>query len=441
MFVVTPHLVPTEENTIMAEEYNTSILHHRRWYSWYLATRNNGTQWGGDSRGIYQGESWLNGYKNPKWRDQVRLGYQAGTEMSAQQELHGRLPYYEALEQFAVKPPYTPSPYWLSSKYSTATFHDTWLDSHSPESLSETKANNEALTHYVNKIRDVQTSFQGGVFLGELKEAVDLIRNPVKSIRDGVSSFLDSATKRNRTMRNLTSARKRDILADSWLEYSFGWKPFVNDLAEGLETFANANNDWDKSGWKTVYGVGEDEIPIYKGQVTLGTSTPSLRTNLHRKSKVIVKYKGQVDRSLNAVYDAQNMGLDLHSVPLAAWEIVPWSFLIDYFTNFGDIISAASLARSDVRWTLKTVRKEYISELKGKHMTLTVNATNKYQKSWLSMDRFIRRPMVRKHVYRTPYNGSLVPQLEFSIPGGASRWLNMAALYTGRKNLKAIYLT
>jgi len=361
--------------------------------------------------------------------------------MSAQQELFNRLPYYEALENISAKPPHIAQPFWLSSKYSTATYFDTWLDSHSPETLSETKANNEALAHYINKVRDVQTSFQGGVFLGELKEAVDLIRNPVRSIRDGFSGFLSSAKARKRSLRNLTSEKKREILADSWLEYSFGWKPFVNDLAEGLETFANANNDWDKSGWKTVYGVGTDEIPIYKGTASLGTSTPQLRTNLHRKSKVIVKYKGQVDRSLNAVYDLQNMGLDPHSVPLAAWEIVPWSFLIDYFTNFGDIISAASVARSDIRWTLKTVRKEYISELKGANYDLTVASTNKYQKSYLAMNRFIRRPMVRKHVYRNPYNGSLVPQLEFSIPGGASRWLNIAALYAGRKNLRTLYLT
>lgn len=424
----------------MLEQYHKEFTRTRFGKNRYTVYRHNGTSSSVESATVASFLNSLDGEKNPKWRDQVARGQQAGTTLNAYESLASKLPWFTAAEDYITKPPYTPAPTWTSGKDQIFFHYDTWLDSVDASSLDVTQADNEALTNYVNGIRDVQTSFQGSVFIGELPEALSLITNPARAIRSGFKGFIDGATSLRRSLRNLSSQRKREILADTWLEYSFGWKPFANDLAEGLETFAKSTVNGFRGPWKAVRGVGTHEIVLSDDSIALGPTTPRFSGRRRRKSVAQVRYIGQVDQSLNAVYDMQNMGLDPHSAPLAAWEIVPWSFMIDYFTNIGDVISAASLARSDLRWTIRTIRKKYVSELYDMYPE-HANINSKFKYSQLAGSYFSNRPLVKKHVYRSPYNGSLVPSLEFSIPGSSTKWLNIAALWTGRKNLRSIYLT
>jgi hypothetical protein len=41
-----------------------------------------------------------------------------------------------------------------------------------------------------------------------------------------------------------------------------------------------------------------------------------------------------------------------------AWELLPWSFLVDYFVNVGDVLSSAVTASSNVNFVNKTVIQE-----------------------------------------------------------------------------------
>lgn len=53
----------------------------------------------------------------------------------------------------------------------------------------------------------------------------------------------------------------------------------------------------------------------------------------------------------------RQFGFTLSDIAPTAWELIPWSFLIDYFTNVGSIIDAASFPKADIAWSAYCIKR------------------------------------------------------------------------------------
>lgn len=376
------------------------------------------------------------GVKNPRWKYQVRKGLNATTEMSGIR--FPTRPWYFYGEEFwnwnnGGKPKYTGS----KTTKSRFVFPFTGLV---PGTISLTSADNEAKSMYVKKVRDFQTTFGGSVFAAELLQTIRLIKNPASALRGKVFNFekgLRRVTLR-RSFKRLPKKDKIKILADTWLEYSFGWSPLINDVDDALKAVADAQYATDPELFKT-FGYGEDNEVILRGVVSLGATQPIAEIRYRLEKRASVKYLGAWDFSTYALTN-QRTGFDMSNWGLAAWEIVPWSFLIDYFSNIGDIISALTLARSGERWTSRTTRQEYryVAE------SSTKNLSNLYSNGSVVASTWVLRTPDQSHIYvtRKDHTGrSLVPSVEFSLPGSNRRWLNITALLASRDWAKSAFLT
>ncbi len=209
------------------------------------------------------------------------------------------------------------------------------------------KEDTQARIAFLQKVRNSQRSFQSGVFLGELKEAIHMVTRPATALRRAVSSYSTAAKKAVRRARNTSAAAK--ALSGTWLEHSYGWRPFFSDVDSGMKALA----DLPKIVGEVISGSSSNKTvsaPFLYNPVWDNTIA---RLRFVDISTTRVRYKGMLacDNNTSTARDwHQNWGLTLSDFLPTVWELIPYSFLADYFSNVGSVIDAASLGSVSLRW-------------------------------------------------------------------------------------------
>lgn len=113
--------------------------------------------------------------------------------------------------------------------------------------------------------------------------------------------------------------------ADYWLEYSFGWAPLIGDLHGAYKTLCEPIPE------KSAYGGGGC---VHEGKT--GTGNPRHSYSYQYRVGVFGKI---VIVNPNVALLAQ---LGLLNPAAVAWELVRWSFVVDWLTDMGGWISSWS---------------------------------------------------------------------------------------------------
>lgn len=383
--------------------------------------------------------SWIDqrtGSDNPQYKAQIRKGVQAATSLTGVKTNVKRKPYLLSAVR-VMNPGKTASSTAIMSWVSYGTPNPGVPSD--PSSLSTVLANNRALEQLVRKIRKEQTTWQGGVFLGEFLQTVALIANPAKALRKGVDEAVQQL--RGFRYRNRSKSDLLKFARDKWLETQLGWAPLIAEIDDGAKAVAESR--WMSEYYrprKSIRAIGVDEQVVHYLKNTTTPSATNLNYWLHIKqtSKVTVRYISCIDAGTYALADTRRIGLDLANFVPTVWELIPFSFVIDYFTNIGDVLSAASLAKSSVRWTVKTVRKECIREAYTGPPNVPSGGTT--SRVILTQQTPGKASITRHYVTRDPYTGDLVPDFRFNLPTSYKQWLNVAALVHSRGEIRS-YMT
>lgn len=290
-----------------------------------------------------------------------------------------------------------------------------------PASVSTLNANNQAKMAFVKKAMNLQRAFQGGVFLGELRETLHLIKGRSLSFYRGVSEYATKAKKLRR--RPQTVKDKERNLAELWLEYAFGWAPLLNDVSDAGKAL-NRLDYWEIPR-KRIRARGREESVVISASSLLHNNF-NFRLESLNGTLAQVQYVGQVQsRAMNPVqYQARLLGVSLRDFVPTVWELVPWSFMVDYFTNVQEILEGWSFQRSGLAWTQVTYRT--VRSLEQRSIPLRSNLVGWAATSLSPAVSRVERSLVNRSVY----TGSFTPELVFQIPGigNARKYLNIAAL-------------
>lgn len=427
----------------MSEEIHKSTKN--RWYVWQEL----------DSSGSLSrfqttivGEDYMDGVKNPHWKAQIRAQVNAGTNLSAGKEEFPRKLFSNGYLWTFYSPLTNPPTH--SFGYKRTYGYYTVAQAYPPDITDlETKANNKALMLLNKKLSDHRHAISGGVVLGELPRTLQLLLNPAKTLRRGIGDYLDSLKKRRPNRRGLSRAKFREkaikTVSDTWLEYVYGWLPLVSDIHDAAKALADQK-----------YNVNP---PIMRLKAAAKfeksrhvTSYPQLYNNLGsyvdylNKGSVEVIYRVGVGDGPSALNEGlTKVGLDLRSFVPTLWELIPYSFVVDYFTNIGDIIYSYSQRKNRVRWVMKTVRveKSYTAVNLRPRYDVPMGYTFISGGRWYYREPTSYTPgaasLKEKTITRTRYQGSLVPDFEFSIPGLSLKWINLAALALGTSQVRKLY--
>lgn len=364
------------------------------------------------------------------YRQRIARGQDATTNLTGSRRLYKCRPGYYMV-RFERKPGISPQqPAWVEQEEYGDLTQITMPFIGSPN-LQE--ADNAARMEFTSKARSAVTALEGGVVLGEIGETLRMLRSPAKALRTGVNDFFTAISKRRRG----PPRTRRQVLADTWLEYSFGWTPLINDIKDAsyaLERIKLRLNER-----KFVKAVATRR---YDGTHLFGTDTMEgahqIYARSHEYSEAIVVYRGSVilpigDRSLMT---RQNLGFTWSNFVPTLWELVPYSFLVDYFTNIGDVLSAWAMWDVNFGWKNRTTIVRRVREMQ----TLGFTGQFNYNPDWYNITERQAMPTISetetRDVSRSPYTGSLIPDFRFEIPGMRSlKWLNIAALATSKNRL------
>lgn len=185
--------------------------------------------------------------------------------------------------------------------------------------------------------------FNAAVFAGELGETVDLLADRTKQLAKAVLAakkgrFLQAAyilgVGGNRKVTS-TSHRHRDdagpqhpqSISNGWLELQYGWKPLLSDIYSLSDQIAKSDKP------RSTRIVARQSIPV----VWNGSPSFYVPSGGGSYSKQIIAY-------ISEDIPSWPQALGLMDPELVAWEVLPFSFVADWFIPVGNWLQARSFA-------------------------------------------------------------------------------------------------
>jgi hypothetical protein len=174
-----------------------------------------------------------------------------------------------------------------------------------------------------------------GVDFVEYRQALGMVTNTLVTLgkfTNAVRKFhFGEAAKLLRMKFIPKNVNLRKSWANNWLEYHFGWEPLVRDIYDSVDVLNN---------------------PIKRFSATKGVATAfnesrwsnnlgSITDFGHWRTEYLCKQGG----SVKAITSGTSHALDqfgLINPASLVWEVVPFSFVVDWFANVGDVLRSLS---------------------------------------------------------------------------------------------------
>jgi hypothetical protein len=276
---------------------------------------------------------------NPGFKHVLRLGYRLADKQIAQNVWSG---YFQSLSP--VLAPISPS------------------------------LQNAARAKFLSTCKKVQQPFMAKVFFGELHETLYMIRHPFSALYKDTLLFSKKVKKLSErkvvfraVKRNKGKAFKLNDLieavSDLYLEFTFGARPLVQDIDDGMKALSR------KFLAVPTFPVG---VSVKDGHL----SSQALKNQSNANSGFIfnntstqfysdsVRINGAIKLTPNDVKTACGLNVSdpafwLDFVP-SAYELVPWSFILDYVSNVGELLDAATFLKSDLAWACEVIHQSVL---------------------------------------------------------------------------------
>lgn len=364
------------------------------------------------------------GANYPDWRERIARGDSATTgqygtkysysfaRLSYSQEMKPTSPYYASLG--------------CTSRVQASGQNLGSLPTGSVSTIAASEAERSARSALLRSLTQAQTAWRGSNFIAEFAETVKLLRSPLEGIHKSTWKMIRKVDSMKRLFRR-DPRRYAQLLGNTWLTWSWGVKPLLNDVAELGQAIQNMSNDLSSRDMLPIRGNGV--APVTQSVLFTGWSVPYLPFAVYdafNRTESSVRYKGAV-RATPPGFQAvlQNFGFTPEDILPAVWEAIPWSALVDYFINVNEKIESLRWATADVAWLQRSMRNTSLSWTPGIKRSIHpdivhYNVTARGGAAWA------RRTYIERYATLAPY-----PYWDFKIPNSLEQWINIAALWAG----------
>lgn len=300
-----------------------------------------------------------------------------------------------------------------------------------------------ALARLYGALRSSRSHTNSMISLGELKETIELITSPAKSIRSHVMSWSERLRKQKQSIKQKHRDRQRQgfewgqVVAGSTLELNFGLKPLLADIKESAEAIARLS--YPPPVRDRFVGTAKGETSIAKTELEELRSGGGnlILVNVETNHRTVTRYTYFVGTALEQRYVSavenfvRTLGFTPENILPTVYNLTPWSFLVDYFTGLGDVIEAISTDTSNVK-------RVHASILQQTTLSLRCTRTTDANQSAFMSPAILAKPTSggfghfrasRTTMSRTVLDSIPFPHMVLRVPPlGSSKWYNMAAL-------------
>lgn len=287
---------------------------------------------------------------------------------------------------------------------------------------------NRAIRKFLDQAKAARTSFEAGQDLGEIKQTIESFIHPMNSLKQLTIGYLDKLKKaKSRYSRSQPSLRK--ALSDSYLEYRFGWRPLAFDIADAYNGLRGRTR---MSETVPLSAGAQGAEPYFNGSVGL-TNMSRLSCIAHIHNQYQYRLKGAIRLTLENGRIPVMQALQLKTLndfAVTAWDLLPYSWVVDYFANVGDVINAITFPSSLFTYVCETTRSTTTSSYSLSYLPYIPrdDQTVLFVDFSPGNPSFIRRAFTRNHIPAE----SLVPTFRVSLPVSSRPWENIGALISSR---------
>jgi hypothetical protein len=385
------------------------------------------------------------GVTNPNWKRIIRSGGNATTVFN------GEISMTRVIRPFNHTAVWNDPPPAVVRHVEVASGFPYWYNvACSAPSASDPTALGQASKFFLQRLQKTRQAMQGGIFTGEMRETFRMLRRPAKTLFDELPKYLDSLSKRKAGALRKSTARSKSarlrhdfkraaqlkkIAADTWLEFSFGWKPLISDIQDALTAIGRIGEN---SYRQQLSATGTNKVVDYNGGTTEAPIADQFVTWIKFSKQAVTDYSCQIRGAvkINSTVSSISRRNELFGftpeqfIP-TLWELLPWSFLVDYFTNIGDILNAGAVNTADIAWTSRTQRA-YRSVMSDACVSPKTGSNIAASLDPGKVERYSK-------VISRDAGGPVVPQFRWSIPSFLTesptgdkdlntQWVNIAAL-------------
>jgi len=195
------------------------------------------------------------------------------------------------------------------------------------------KGENDALVKSLGSIADAKVNI--GVAYAEASRTSSLILDTARRVDRAYRAFRRGNLLEVARQLNITPKR----LHKSWLEYRYGWMPLLMDVKNGAEFFAQQHIG--RKARFTEGGIAKYQASQTWYETYTPFGIPPTAQVFHRFTWETAT-RARVWCELDNPHLAELQQLGVTNPALIVWELIPFSFVFDWFISVGDWLQGLS---------------------------------------------------------------------------------------------------
>lgn len=193
---------------------------------------------------------------------------------------------------------------------------------------------NEAFTKALQRLADAKVNLP--VAVAEASKTTQLITNTANRIFNAYRSFRKGRFRDTARYLGISSG----TVHKTWLEYKYGWMPLLMDVKNAAEFLAQQHVA--KPIYLTGLGTASSQASYFQQLSRVHGWRSFSRASITRQSVATREVRVKIYARVVNSQATQLQQLGLTNPALVAWELVPFSFVFDWFISVGDYLQAVT---------------------------------------------------------------------------------------------------
>lgn len=287
------------------------------------------------------------------------------------------------------------------------------------------RADSTAVTKVLNDAKDQKTNMTqmfaeraqtGKLFETTARRVVDTVVKLRQGNWNGAARGLGvnpSAARHRKHIRNHAKDAEK-ATASAWLELQYGWKPLLSDVYGAAELIAQKRNRQDRTRVAKSHRVSNKS----KDKIVLSPVHSIIITSEQSRTVKYVLYYSTPNEGLHTLTQ-----VGITNPALLAWELLPWSFVVDWFIPIGNYISSWDAALGlqfekgtkvvvdEFNWTATQAGGTHVSNNGHTKVVSRNSVATVYNKVDLSRVALSGFPSARPPSFKNPFSAEHVANL------------------------------